>query len=165
MDMTKFFLNGLGWVNVIAVIDSFSREVVGHHVALRGRSQEWLEALNKALLNRFPKGIRETETQLTLQVDNGCQPTSRNFVSTVKQCSIDLAFTAIATPEHNAIIERFFRTLKEESIWVHFFDSYEQAVSEIQGYINFYNEKRIHSSLGYISPQCFAKQNIIKKTA
>jgi putative transposase len=114
---------------------------------------------------RFPLGIRETAPSLTLQVDNGCQPTSRSFVNTVKRCSIDLAFTAIATPEHNAIIERFFRTLKEECIWPNLFESFEEAVKEIGDYIQFYNSERIHSALGYLSPECFVKMESLRNIA
>lgn len=165
MDMTKFFIDGLGWVNVIAVIDAYTREVVGHHITLRARSQEWLEALNQAVNKRFPLGIREMAPSLTLQVDNGCQPTSHSFVNTVKRCSINLAFTAIATPEHNAIIERFFRTLKEECIWPNLFESFDEAVREIGDYIHFYNSERIHSALGYLSPESFVIKETLLKTA
>jgi putative transposase len=102
--MIKFSLMSL------AVINAYTREFVGCFTS------KILRVANQAINKRFPLGISETAPSLALQVDNGCQPTSRFFVNTVKRCSINLVFTAIATPEHNAVIERFFRTLKEECI-------------------------------------------------
>lgn len=151
MDMTKFFLEGFGWVHVMGIIDLFDRMIVGYHISPRARGAEWLATFNDAVQKRFPDGVREA-LPLILQTDNGCQPTSRAFVKGIRLCDVGLAYTALATPEHNACIERFFRTLKEEEIWPNLYETYEQAVQSIERYIAFYNLERVHSSLGYRTP-------------
>jgi putative transposase len=156
MDMTKFFIPGLGWAHVIAILDVYTRLIVSHRVTLRARAEEWIATWDQALQNEFPDGLRDRPT-LTLQVDNGCQPTSRSFLQAVKLCDAQLAFTAVATPEHNAHIERFFRTLKEEEIWPSLYETFEEAKASIDAYVRFYNSERIHSSIGYVPPAEFKR--------
>jgi putative transposase len=154
MDMTKLLLDGYGWLHVIGVIDIFDRQVVGYHISSRARASEWQAAWDAALLNRFPNGLRD-HGRLTLQTDNGCQPTSRGFQQHIAVSDARLAYIAPATPEHNAYIERFFRTLKEEEIWPNLYETPEEAKSAIERYIRFYNEERVHSALGYSTPAEF----------
>ncbi len=151
MDMTKFYLAGCGWVHVMAVIDAFDRQIVGHHVSLRARASEWAAAWDAAVMNRFPNGIRD-QAPLVLQVDNGCQPTSRSFRNHIGLSDARLAYIALATPEHNAYIERFFRTLKEEEIWPNLYETPEETKAAIDEYIRFYNHERVHSALDYQTP-------------
>jgi len=153
MDMTKVYIEGTGWLHHIAIIDLFDREIVGHHESLRARSQEWKAALDKALLNRFPDGSRGSG--LILQVDNGCPPTSRSFQEHVNICGIKLSYIGIGMPEHNAFIERYFRSLKEEEIWPNIYETVEQTRNAIADYVKFYNTARVHSSLGYLTPRKF----------
>lgn len=68
-------------------------------------------------------------------------------------------FVTPYTPEQNGMIERFFRGLKEECVWLGNFCSFEEAKREIDRWISWYNEERPHQSLGYLSPkQCRLKQ-------
>jgi len=59
------------------------------------------------------------------------------------------------TPEQNGIIERFFRSVKEECVWQHNFASFEHARRELSAWIHWYNEVRPHQALGYRSPREF----------
>jgi putative transposase len=59
------------------------------------------------------------------------------------------------TPEQNGLVERFFRSLKEECVWLHNFDSFIEARAAITKWIRWYNAGRPHQSLGYRSPRQF----------
>jgi putative transposase len=113
MDMTKTYLNGYGWLYIMAIIDRFDRSIVGYEINSRCRAMEWLSAFDKAIKNRFPDGSRD-QGGLVLQVDNGCQPTSKKFIEAVKLCDVDLLYSAYATPEHNAHIGGFSVLLKKK---------------------------------------------------
>lgn len=164
MDMTKTYLNGYGWLYIMAIIDRFDRSIVGYEINSCARAIQWLNAFDKAIKNRFPDGSRD-QGSLILQVDNGCQPTSKRFIEAVQLCDVNLIYSAYATPEHNAHIERFFRTLKEEEIWYNLYETYSEAITSIEVYIDFYNNDRIHSALGYLTPAEFYQQTTLQKIA
>jgi putative transposase len=131
MDRTKTYLTGFGWLNMIAIIDRYDRTIAGYEISPRGRAIEWLTALDKVLMSRFPEGVRD-KGHLILQTDNGCQPTSRKFTETVAKCDVELIYTAMATPEHHTHIALFFRTLKEEEIWPNLYDIFSEAMTSIE---------------------------------
>ena len=163
MDMTKTYLNGYGWLYIMAIIDRYDRYIVGYEVSSRARTIEWLSAFDKALKNRFPNGSRDQG--LILQVDNGCQPTSQRFVNELAACDVALLYSQYATPEHNAHIERFFRTLKEEELYYNLYETYSEAITSIEAYIDFYNHGRIHSAIDYFTPAEFYLQNFLQFVA
>ena len=65
------------------------------------------------------------------------------------------------TPQQNGLIERFFRSLKEECVWQHRFENFEHARREIARWIEWYNGERPHQSLGYLSPREFREQKAL----
>ena len=71
-------------------------------------------------------------------------------------------FTTPYTPEQNGIIERFFRTLKEECVWLHNFSDFTHAPREVMSWIHRYNSRRPHSALGYRSPADYRAQQLTK---
>jgi putative transposase len=102
MDMTKTYLNGYGWLFIMAIIDRYDRSIVGYEINSRARAAEWLAAFDKAVKNHFPEGTRDQG--LILQVDNGCQTASRKFIKEMTTCDVTLLYSSYATPEHNAHI-------------------------------------------------------------
>lgn len=156
IDMTKLWIEGAGWLHSVSIIDLFDRQIVGHHESRRARADEWLEALDKALMSRFPRGVRGNE--LTLLSDNGSQPTARLFLDALKTCGIKPSFIAIGEPKQNAYIERYFRTLKEEEIWPSIYDTVEEAKRAIADFVRYYNEEREHSALGYLPPAEYSRR-------
>ena len=84
--------------------------------------------------------------------DNGLVFTSKHFTACVKSYGIDQEFIEPHRPDQNGIIERFFRTLKEEWAWQYHFENLAQATRVIDQYIRFYNIERPHQSLGYKTP-------------
>ncbi len=69
-------------------------------------------------------------------------------------------FITPSTPEQNGLIERFFRTLKEECVWQHNFASFPDARREVLAWIDWYNTRPPHSALGYLSPVEFRAQYV-----
>src|SRR5215510_14887547 len=65
------------------------------------------------------------------------------------------------TPEQNGLIDRFFRSLKEECVWQHNFESFSAASEKVGSWIKSYNEQRPHQSLGYQSPAQLRKRRLL----
>ncbi|ACJ75342.1 integrase, catalytic region [Thermosipho africanus TCF52B] len=151
IDMTKVLTKDGGWVNYIAVIDWYTREVLGSQISLRGRTEEWLKALNNALNKGYKDGVRGRE--VILVSDNGTQPTSRRFMEECKILGIKQIFTSYNNPKGNANTERYFRTYKEEVVWPVEEMSYSELVARTKEYEEFYNSKYPHSALKYRSPR------------
>lgn len=150
-DTTKIWCGKDGWACLTAVVDYGDRECVGYRFALRGRAQEAIEALDAACAYRFPD--RTKPADLELRTDNGSAFGAATFVAEVARQGLQLTKTFYRSPEGNAIVERFFRSLKEECAWQHQFQSFGDAERAITEWIRFYNAERPHSTLGYHSPQ------------
>ena len=93
-----------------------------------------------------------------LMADNGAQPISTAFMKACGLLEIHQAFTSYSTPKGNADTERIMRTLKEELIHIREWQSQEQLTKSLKGWIRFYNEEYLHSSLDYKSPTAFEKE-------
>ena len=116
-DMTKIKIHGWGWIYIHVVIDWFTKEIIGDHVLLSSKASDWLYALDKAVINRFPNGIHSRRGKSKLISDNGCQPSSELFMKACCQLRIKQIFTTWNNPKRNPDTERFFRTLKEDLVW------------------------------------------------
>jgi len=164
IDMTKFIIPDVGWVYLEVVLDWYTKKIVGWELELRSRTMEWKKALNMAICNEFPDGIRGKK--LKLISDNGSQPTSISFMKEMSNLQIDQIFTSYNNPKGNAETERMMRTIKEEVIWLEEFNNLEDAKEKIGNWIKEdYNKKYVHSSLGYISPVEFEKAYFEKELA
>ena len=157
MDMTKFILGSLGWCYLIVVLDWYTKELVGWKLSLRAKTSEWKEALDRALCQKFPFGVRGQG--LSLISDNGSQPTSVAFMTETAGLGINQIFCSYDNPRGNAETERVIRTIKEELLWLNEFGSFEEAEARIGAWIEEdYNRLYVHSALGYLSPEEFAQQ-------
>jgi transposase InsO family protein len=157
IDMTKFIVGPLGWVYLVIVLDWHTKKVVGWDLSLRTKTEDWKRALDMALSNEFPDGVRGKG--LKLISDNGCQPTSTAFVKEMKNLDIVQIFTSYNNPKGNAETERMMRTVKEELLWLEEFESFEEAQSALKQWIETdYNRDYVHSALGYLSPLEFEEQ-------
>ena len=103
------------------------------------------------MIYRFGR-LKRLEITIILRSDNGLVFTSKAFTRTVKSYNFIQEFITPYTPEQNGMIERFFRTIKEECIWHHNFISLKEANEIIGNWIRFYNEERKHSALKYKTP-------------
>jgi putative transposase len=162
-DMTKFYVDTVGWLYFVVVLDWFTKKVVGCDLSLRSKSEQWMDALNQAVEKELTLGSRDYD--LMLISDNGSQPTSIRYENFCNTLGINHITTSYSNPKGNADTERFFRTFKEEIIWTRDYNKYDEAKKSVEDFIKFYNNDYPHSTLGYISPVDFEKQNIYSKVA
>ena len=96
-----------------------------------------------------------------MRSDNGLIFQSRRFRAACRDYGLRQEFITPYTPEQNGLVERFFRSLKEECVWQHRFGSFSEVQRAVERWIDWYNSERPHQALGYLSPQEFraAKQN------
>ena len=87
-----------------------------------------------------------------LWVDNGSQYTSRDFRGSVDVLGARLEYIHVNTPQQNGHIESFHKTLKKEYVWPHEFGDAGQAEVALLGALEDYNRHRIHSAIGYMTP-------------
>jgi len=154
MDVTHVPCGADGWGHLTAVIDCHDREVTGYEFALRGRAKEAERALEEACLARFGT-LRPEGSTPVVRSDNGLIFQSRRFRAACRDYRLRQEFITPYTPEQNGLVERFFRSLKEECVWQHNFGSFAEARAAITKWIQWYNSGRPHQALGYRSPRHF----------
>jgi putative transposase len=150
-DMTKIWAGPVvGWAYLVCVIDCCTREIVGWNLSHRCRTEEALDAVEQAVLERLPEGSRQAS--VTLTTDNGTQFTSARFIEMLARLGIMHRRTAYHHPEGNSYIERFHRSLKEEEVWTAEYRSMEEARTSIARWIKEYNHDRPHRGVGNRTP-------------
>ena len=142
-----------GWLYVAAVMDLFSRRIVGLAMSDRMKDDLVISALQQAFLHRQP------DTGLIHHSDRGSQYTSKDFKDLLIKYCIIASMSGSGNCYDNAVIESFFHTLKTEHIYFEQYETREQAKRSIFEYVEvFYNRQRRHSTLNYMSPVVFEKQ-------
>jgi transposase InsO family protein len=141
---------------LISVIDGYSRYIVHHE--LRMHMQEYdVEITIQRALEKYP-GVSPR-----IISDNGSQFISRDFAEFIKHTELDHIRTSVNYPQSNGKIERFHRTISEECLTKKSMIDLEDAKRQISIYIEFYNTKRLHSSLFYLTPEDFLLGRITEK--
>jgi len=156
MDVTQIACGQDGWAHLAAVIDCHDREIIGYEFALRSRAKEAERAVEAACLARF--GTLRPVGAPVLRSANGLIFQSRRFRQACRDYRVQQEFITPYTPEQNGIIERFFRSLKEECVWQHVFPNVDDAQRVIRAWVHWYNHERPHQALGYRSPVHYRAQ-------
>ena len=140
-----------GWLYVAAVLDAFSRKIVGWSMADHLQVDLVSNALKMALQHRQPAG-----QQLVHHSDRGVQYASDDYQQILARHRISVSMSGRGDCYDNAMMESFWATLKTELVHQQRYPTHEEARQSIFEYIEvFYNRKRLHSSLGYLSPESF----------
>jgi len=132
-----------GFLYLIAVMDWFSRFVLSWSLSLTMEVDFCIEALKRAL-RRGPPGIFNT--------DQGSQFTSERFTGNLAEREIAISMDGRGRCMDNIFVERLWRSLKYEEVYLKDYASVEEARAGIAGYFRFYNYERLHQSLGYRTP-------------
>ena len=150
-----------GWLYLAVVIDLYSRKVVGWSMGRRLKSALVCDALQMALWRRRPpKG------QLIHHSDRGVQYASHAFRRLLKAHGIEGSMSRKGDCWDNAVVESFFGTLKSERVHWRSYQSRDEARADIVEYITmFYNSWRLHSYLGYQSPDEFERNGQLANAA
>lgn len=148
-DITYVTLNN-SFIYLAVVLDLFSRKVIGWSISKHIDDNLVVAALNMALTTRdIPDGLIHHS-------DQGVQYASYAYTNILKQNNIQISMSRKGNPYDNAFLERFMRTIKQEEIYMNEYDDITDAVLNIGNFIeNVYNKKRLHSSIGYVSPNDF----------
>jgi putative transposase len=142
------------WLYLAAILDLYSRKIVGWAMSEHIDTGLVLKALNMALLHRSPPA------ELILHSDRGVQYASAEYRRALTQAGLVASMSRKANCYDNASMESFWSTLKLELIFRRDFATHAQARSQIFDYIEtFYNRQRSHSALNYRSPVDFELQN------
>ena len=144
-----------GWLYLAVVLDLFSRRVVGWAVQPHLRTELALEALHMALGRRVP------EAGLVHHSDRGCQYAADAYRRVLRDHRIVCSMSRKGDCWDNAVTESFFATLKTELIHRQPWPIRRATKDAVADYIEgFYNPYRLHSSLGYVSPNDFERRHI-----
>lgn len=138
-----------GWLYLCSVIDLFNKGVVGWAVSGTIDRNLAVAALENAVKNRKP------ERGFIFHTDRGCQYASSDFRNAVTKMGGIQSMSRAGTPYDNACAETFFKTIKVECLDRKHFETRKAAEDAVMVYILFYNRRRIHQSLGYLTPTAF----------
>lgn len=143
-----------GWLYLAVIIDLFSRRVVGWSMATHMRTSLVTGALDMAL------GLRLPSPDMLHHSDRGSQYASHDYRDALRAQGISCSMSRKGDCWDNAVAESFFATLKKELLYRRPWPSVREARGAIAEYIEvFYNRQRKHSTLGYVSPAQFERQN------
>ena len=165
VDMTSLSLTNMQMLFLVVVIDCYTRQIVGWTLDRRARASEWVAAVRMALDDTGLSDNKDLCAALTLRSDNEAQPCSKKFVAFLGSQHVRGQYTGYEAPDDNAYVERVIRTIKEEEIWPNAYDSFLEAHAAIEAYIGFSNKQRIHSALGYETPNEVAAAYITQAAA
>lgn len=141
-DITYIKMNH-GFVYMVAVIDLYSRYVLSWRISTTLDSDFCVEALNEALTKGRPEYFN---------TDQGSQFTGYLFTGVLKSHGIKISMDGKGRVFDNIFVERFWRTLKYEEVYLKSYESIKDCKTSIGDYINSYNNERIHQSLDYHTP-------------
>ncbi len=150
-DLCRVWAGCDGWAVLALVIDCHSRELLGWHLSRSGKSKTAESALEQALISRFGTLGRVPQAFL-LRSDNGLVFTSRSYTQLVRSYGLRQEFSTPHCPQQNGMVERVIRTLKEQCVHRHRFETLQHASRVIGDWIGFYNNRRPHQALGMKTP-------------
>lgn len=147
-DITYIHVQKEGWTYLASVMDLCSRKIIGYAYGTNMTAELAVQAVKNACLN-----VKDTEG-IILHSDLGIQYTSQAFEGYLRSKKIRHSFSRKGNPYDNACIESFHSVLKKEEIYLHTYQDFKESRKAIFEYIeSWYNRKRIHSAIDYMTPQ------------
>lgn len=134
-----------GFLYLTAILDFYSRYVVSWSFSDTLESDFCIEVVKKALQKGFKPQI--------LNSDQGSQYTSLAYTNLLKVNGIDISMSGKGRCWDNILVERLWRTIKYEEVYLKNYESVAEAKDEIGKYLEYYNDVRLHSTLGYKTPK------------
>jgi len=142
------------FVYLAVVLDAYSRKVVGWSLARSLQARLPTSALERAIVSRQPP------PGLVHHSDQGVQYRCGGYVQVLRDHRIVASISRPGYPYDNASCESFMKTLKREEIYARDYRDLEDLLESVEGFIeNYYNRCRLHSALGYVSPEEFENES------
>lgn len=133
-----------GYVYLVAVMDWFSRYVLSWEVSVSMESEFCISALDRALKTGKPEIFNS---------DQGSQFTSIDFIRPLKVLGVRISMDGRGRALDNVFVERLWRTVKYEEVYLKDYPTVPLAVDSLREFFRFYNQQRLHQSLGYKTPE------------
>jgi putative transposase len=148
-----YIRTGSGWLYLAAVLDLYSRKVVGWAMAPTMPADLVCTALQMALCQRQPV------PGLIVHSDRGSQYASQEYRNLLGRHGLIGSMSRKGNCWDNAVMERFFLNLKMERVWQRDYANHQEAINDVTDYIvGFYNSQRLHSTLGYRPPNAYERE-------
>ena len=134
------------FVYLAALLDLYSRRIVGWAISKRIDTELCLAALQMAIADRPARGCIHHS-------DRGVQYASARYVTRLQQQGLQISMSAKGNPYDNAFMESFYKTLKYEEVHLWNYETYEEVIQRLPFFLEqVYNRKRLHSAIGYVPP-------------
>jgi putative transposase len=139
-----------GFVYLAAILDAFSRRAIGYAISARLDASLTIEALRMAIDRRRPgPGVIHHS-------DQGVQYASAGYIAELTHCGFLVSMSRRGNPYDNARMESFFKTLKQEEVYLFEYQTIGDVMDRLPFFLEeVYNHKRLHSALGYVTPDEF----------
>ena len=143
-----------GWCYLAIVMDLHSRKIIGWHINKYMTAELVIKAMQMAINIRQPQG------GLIFHSDRGSQYTGKRFRRLLEQNSIKASMSGKGACWDNAVVERFFGSLKHEWPLKDIHLTRESMKIDVHKYIRYYNHDRLHTTLGDVTPVAYEKRNL-----
>jgi transposase InsO family protein len=139
-----------GFVYLAVILDTYSRKVIGYAISKSLDTTLALHALTTAISQRKPP------PGCIHHSDQGVQYASEAYTTVLNTHRFHISMSGKGNPYDNAMAESFFKTLKQEEVYLWDYETFEDVIQRIPYFIEqVYNQKRLHSSLDYVPPDEF----------
>lgn len=152
-----YLKTGEGWMYLAIVMDLYSRRIVGWHTDKRMTTDLVSKALTKA------NNLRQPKKGLVFHSDRGSQYTSKKYSNLLQGYGIRASMGDVGACWDNAVVERFFGSLKHDWLFKVHQPTREQMKKDVLAYMRYYNLERLHSANGDMSPVNY--ENSLKKVS
>ena len=136
------------------VMDLFSRKIVGWELSREVDTDLTMAALNKAVESSG------TVEGCIHHSDHGSQYLAAAYIERLGELGMMPSMGEVGNSYDNAFAESLNKTIKNEEVWINEYDTFEQAYEGIEEFVKKYNERRLHSSIGYVPPNEYEQQQL-----
>lgn len=164
-DATRVLTAEDGYAWVFAAVEHWNAECVGWHVSERGDRYQALEPIAMGVLEQFGAVGADAARGLAVRTDHGSQYTSGHFREQLRFWGIAPSLAFVGEPQTNGVVERFFRTLREQVLDGRIYRTVEELRQTVGEFVRRYNEQWLVEKLGFQSPKQAREAYVTRRAA